>query len=103
MTEDWPTRPDGRLFYAAEKAQLERLLRDEAAKHRSVQPYVLRPPIVVGPHSVGAKAEVPFLPPTAEWVQAFSRPAIMDTGKAKEVLGWRPRYTAAEALRTMLS
>ena len=199
MTEQWPTRPDRHLFYAAEKAELERLLRDEAARRSSPAVYVLRPPIVVGPHTVGGKAvlsslpglsrltrasgrlarmpvrfplltpalplqliheddvgqalllcavaagppgaynvagdgvltltdiarelgflpvslpaavaqaaagaaaRVPFLPPAAEWVEALSHPAIMDTAKAKQMLGWCPRYTALEALRTMLS
>jgi hypothetical protein len=32
---------------------------------------------------------------------AFTHPAIMDTTKAKEMLGWRPRYTALDALRTI--
>src|SRR3954463_4338128 len=31
MTEDWPVRPAARLFYAKEKAELEHLLRAEAA------------------------------------------------------------------------
>ena len=31
MTEEWPTRPDHRFFYAEEKAELERLLHVEAA------------------------------------------------------------------------
>ena len=46
---------------------------------------------------------MPFLPPAAQWVEALSHPAIMDTTKAKEMLGWRPHYPALEALRTMLS
>jgi nucleoside-diphosphate-sugar epimerase len=47
-------------------------------------------------------SRLPFLPPAAEWVEAFSHPAIMDTTKAKEQLGWRPRYTGLEALRATL-
>ena len=31
LTEDWPARPAARLFYAQEKAEVERLLGDEAA------------------------------------------------------------------------
>jgi nucleoside-diphosphate-sugar epimerase len=41
----------------------------------------------------------PFTPPAADWVEAFSHPAIMDISKAKEQLGFRPRYTGLEALR----
>jgi nucleoside-diphosphate-sugar epimerase len=52
-----------------------------------------------------AAAAVPlprFAPPATEWVEAASHPAIMDTTKAKEQLGWRPEYTAIEALRATL-
>ncbi len=198
MTEDWPVRPAARLFYAREKAELERLLQAEAAT-RSAGPvlYLLRPSIVVGPHTVGAKdllpgplaplarrlasragrlplplpvlvpalplqlvheedvgqallrcvvaagpagayniaadgiitaadiarelgmlplplpagpaqfaaltmASIPFLPPMAQWVEAASHPAIMDTTRAKQELGWAPRFTALEALRDTL-
>ncbi len=201
MTEDWPTRPAERLFYAREKAELEHLLADEAQAAAEPALYLLRPPIVLGPHAAGAKGALPeplaragrwmldlvkrvpvpvpmlvadapmqfiheqdvgsalvrcvlargpagayniagdgvltgadvarelglapipiparvvhaaaraaaalprpsFTPPAADWVEAFSHPAIMDTAKAKRELGWRPRYTAIEALRDTLS
>ena len=196
MTEDWPTRPSTRLFYAREKAELERLLDEEAARNPALAVYRLRPPVVVGPHAVGGKsllpripglpaeltrprrspvplpllapafplqlvheddvgqallrcvvgagpagayniaadgvltaadvarefgflpvpvpagvgqalagvaARVPLLPPAAQWVEALSHPAIMDTTKAKKKLGWQPRYTAVEALRSTLA
>ncbi len=59
MTEDWPVRPAARLFYAQEKAEIERLLRDAAAEHPEMGLYVLRPPVVLGPHTVGAKDLLP--------------------------------------------
>jgi nucleoside-diphosphate-sugar epimerase len=196
MSEDWPTRPADRLFYAQEKAELEELLEAEAAQHPEIGLYVVRPPIVVGPHTVGAKglpgpldallrrlattvarlpvpvpalvpdlpvqlvheddvgqallqcvvaagpagayniagdgvlsvldiarelgfvpwpvparpvhaaaravARVPFLPAMAEWVEAFSHPAVMDTSRAKAELGWQPQFTGREALRETL-
>jgi len=200
MKEDWPTRPADRLFYAQEKAELEQLLQGEAELSPEPALYLLRPPIVLGPHAVGAKGGVPaplaragrglldlvkrlpvpvpmltadmpmqfiheedvgrailqcvlgegppgayniagdgvltgadvvrelglspiaiparivqtaaraaasmpkpsFTPPAADWVEALSHPAIMDTTKAKEELGWRPKYTALEALRETL-
>jgi nucleoside-diphosphate-sugar epimerase len=198
MTEEWPVRPASRLFYAQEKAELEHLLQEEAGRHPEVGLYLLRPPVVLGPHTVGAKdllpgplaplgrrlaeqgtrrlpvpvpvavpalplqfvheddvgqallqcvvaagppgayniagdgvltaadvareygaiplplpaapaqlaaravSRLPFLPPVAEWVEAASHPAIMDTTKAREELGWRPRYTGLEALRATL-
>jgi nucleoside-diphosphate-sugar epimerase len=197
MTEDWPVRPADRLFYAQEKAELEHLLQEEAQKHPELELYLLRPPIVLGPHTVGGKdilpgplaplgrklqgrfrklplpvpvvvpdlplqliheddvgdallrcvvaagppgayniaaddvvsavdlarelgflpvrapggpaataarllSRVPFLPSTAEWVEAVSHPVIMDTTRAKAELGWTPRYSAVEALRDTL-
>jgi len=201
IKEDWPTRPADRLFYAREKAELEQLLADEAQAAPGPALYLLRPPIVLGPHAAGAKGALPapvartgrwmlglinrlpvpvpmlvadapmqfiheqdvgqalvncvlaqgppgayniagdgvltgadvarelglapiriparivhtaaraaaalpkppFTPPAADWVEALSHPAIMDTAKAKQELGWRPRYTAIEALRDTLS
>jgi nucleoside-diphosphate-sugar epimerase len=198
MREEWPTRPADRLFYAQEKAELEQLLQAEAAQHPEVALYLLRPPVVLGPHSVGGKqllpgrlaplgqrlqghfrrlpvpvpaavpalslqfvheddvgsallrcvlaegppgayniaaddvvtlvdvarelgflavpvpatpvqvgarvlAKVPLLPPVLEWVEAMSHPAVMDTTRAKQQLGWSPRYGALEALRDTLA
>jgi nucleoside-diphosphate-sugar epimerase len=64
MTEEWPVRPAARLFYAKEKAELEHLLRAEAGRLEaagSAGPalYLLRPPLVLGPHAVGAKDLLP--------------------------------------------
>jgi nucleoside-diphosphate-sugar epimerase len=59
MPEDWPTRPADRLFYAQEKAELDEALRAEADEHRELDLYLLRPPAVVGPHTLGAKDVVP--------------------------------------------
>jgi nucleoside-diphosphate-sugar epimerase len=200
MSEEWPVRPAAHLFYAQEKAELEHLLRAEATRSPRPDLYLLRPSIVVGPHTVGAKARLPaplaplarlvrhlirrasrlplpvplpvvplplqlvheqdvasallqcvvaagppgpyniaadgtitltdiarelgihplplptrpaqtaaraiaalpFLPPVAQWIEAASHPAIMDTTRAKQELGWTPHYTALEALRDTL-
>jgi nucleoside-diphosphate-sugar epimerase len=194
MTEEWPVRPAARLFYAQEKAELERLLLAEAAQCPGLAVYLLRPSIVLGPHTMGGKAllpgplgplgrlvgrvsrlpvpvvvpalplqlvheedvgrallrcvvgggppgayniaadgivtaadvarelgllalpvppgpaqvmaralaAVPFLPPVAGWVEAASHPAIMDTTRAKQELGWAPRFSALETLRDTL-
>ena len=58
ITEEWPTRPADALFYAQEKAELEQLLQDEAARHPEMELYLIRPPIVLGPDAVGAKAQL---------------------------------------------
>jgi nucleoside-diphosphate-sugar epimerase len=193
MDEDWPVRPADRLFYAQEKAELERLLQAEAAEHPELDLYLLRPPIVLGPHAVGAKVELseqvkailrfgwrgvralpmpvpdlplqliheddvgqallqcvvaagppgayniaaddvltlrqvarelgvvafpvpaapvrlgarlvahlPLLPQKAQWVEALSQPAIMDTSRARSELRWTPRFTALESLQASL-
>ena len=61
-------------------------------------------PVPAGPARLAARAisALPFLPPAAQWVEAASHPAIMDTTKAKRDLGWVPRFTALEALRATL-
>src|SRR5579859_6852051 len=61
MTEEWPVRPAARLFYAREKAELEHLLQAEATRLAAAAPalYLLRPPLVLGPHAVGAKDLLP--------------------------------------------
>jgi nucleoside-diphosphate-sugar epimerase len=59
MTEDWPVRPDARLFYAREKAEIEALLQAEATRSAGLALYRLRPPVVLGPHAVGAKDLLP--------------------------------------------
>lgn len=61
MDEDWPARPARRLFYAREKAELELLLADEAERHPGLGLYLLRPPIVLGPHAMGSKDLLPKL------------------------------------------
>jgi nucleoside-diphosphate-sugar epimerase len=197
MDEDWPTRPAAHLFYAQEKAEIEEALRNADTEHPELNLYLLRPPIVLGPHAMGAKdimpapvaavgkrllsivrripvpvpaptpevpvqfiheedvgqalqlcivgegppgayniaaegvmtggdiarelgltplpvpgkvvhaaagaaAKVPKLPPAAGWVEAASHPAIMDTTRARDTLGWKPKYSAVEALRDTL-
>ena len=58
IAEDWPTRPAAHLFYAQEKAELEQLLAEEAAGQPGPDCYLLRPPIVLGPHAVGGKGDL---------------------------------------------
>jgi len=59
MDEEWPVRPADRLYYARQKAELEELLALERAEYPEVGLYVLRPSVVVGPHTVGAKGVLP--------------------------------------------
>ncbi|MGZ5403692.1 MAG: NAD-dependent epimerase/dehydratase family protein [Nocardioides sp.] len=61
-------------------------------------------PVSGGPVAAVARAvaKLPYLPSAAQWVEAMSHPAIMDTTKAKTHLGWTPRHTAIESLRSTL-
>ena len=61
----------------------------------------LRPvPVPGAPVAAAARAASKLpLPPTAQWVEALSHPAIMDTTKARIDLGWTPQYSAMDALR----
>ncbi len=43
------------------------------------------------------------LPSAAQWVEALSHPAVMDTTKAKTELRWTPRHSALDALRETIS
>lgn len=47
-------------------------------------------------------AALPFLPQAAGWAEVLSRPAVMDTTRARRELGWQPRYSGREALRLTL-
>lgn len=59
MSEEWPVRPAAHLFYAREKAELEQRLADRSTAHPDLDVFVVRPSIVVGAHTVGAKAAMP--------------------------------------------
>ncbi len=58
MTEEWPIRPAEHLAYAQEKAELEERLAALAGQHPELDLYVLRPPVVVGPHVIGGKSDL---------------------------------------------
>jgi len=198
MTEEWPARPAKRLFYAQEKAEIERLLNREHEIFSDIDLYLLRPPILLGPPTIGGK-DVPFasagrvfdtllqklpfglpapvpdmplqfiheddvgsaflqcvvaagppgvynitapdvlstadvarelgvtplpipgtvvrpvaralsslptppgVPPSVEWLESASHPAIMDATKAREELGWEPQYSSLAALRDTIT
>lgn len=49
----------------------------------------------------GVVARLPWVPTMAEWIHVARTPVLMDTTKAKTVLGWTPRHTAPETLEEM--
>jgi nucleoside-diphosphate-sugar epimerase len=59
MTEEWPVRPASLLFYGQQKAEIEHLLQAEAGRAAGPGLYLLRPSIVVGSHTIGAKNLLP--------------------------------------------
>jgi UDP-glucose 4-epimerase len=42
---------------------------------------------------------LPAMPSQAAWIQTARIPVVMDTSRARAVLGWEPRYDASETLR----
>jgi nucleoside-diphosphate-sugar epimerase len=56
--------------------------------------------VLLAPAAVGAS--LPLVPTLAQWVNAGRTPVIMDTTKARDQLGWRPRYDTPETLRALV-
>ena len=52
--------------------------------------------------AAGLVARLPFVPAEAQWIEAFREPALMDAGKARSKLRWRPRHTGRETLQAMV-
>jgi nucleoside-diphosphate-sugar epimerase len=48
-----------------------------------------------------ALARLPMVPAAAEWLHLGRTSVVMDTSRAHEVLGWRPKHSAAETLAAM--
>jgi nucleoside-diphosphate-sugar epimerase len=46
-------------------------------------------------------ARLPFVPSALEWLHAGRASVVMDTAKARNVLGWQPEHTAADTLSAM--
>ncbi len=46
-------------------------------------------------------ARLPWVPTMAEWIHVARTPVLMDTTRAKALLGWAPRHTSAETLAEM--
>jgi UDP-glucose 4-epimerase len=46
-------------------------------------------------------SRLPFLPSALEWLHAGRTSVVMDIGKAKNQLGWKPRYSAAATVSAL--
>ena len=51
----------------------------------------------------GVVARLPWVPAIAEWLHVARTPVIMDTTRAKDLLGWRPVHTSSGTLEEMAS
>ncbi len=62
-------------------------------------------PVRVPQHTAAAASAVisrlPFVPSAAEWLHVTRTSVVMETSKAKSVLGWTPKHTAAETLKAL--
>ena len=50
-----------------------------------------------------ALARLPMVPAAAEWIHVGRTSMVMDTSRAKTVLGWHPKYTASETLADLVA
>jgi UDP-glucose 4-epimerase len=48
--------------------------------------------------AVAETTRLPLVPAKLQWLNAVRVPVVMDTGAARERLGWNPRHAAAEVL-----
>jgi UDP-glucose 4-epimerase len=48
-------------------------------------------------------ARLPFVPDEAQWIESARRAVIMDTTRARTLLGWKPRHDARATLREMVA
>jgi UDP-glucose 4-epimerase len=57
--------------------------------------------------AVDATAEVvsrlPMVPDEVTWIEAVRRPTLMDTGRARRLLRWRPKWDAPATLRATVA
>jgi UDP-glucose 4-epimerase len=61
----------------------------------------VRVPQVLAVAASEVVARLPILPSVAEWVHVGRGSVVMDTSRAKDVLGWRPQYTSSETLAAL--
>lgn len=61
----------------------------------------VRVPAVSATAALTVIAHMPFVPSALEWLHVARASVVMDTSKAKSQLGWKPKYTSAETLRTL--
>lgn len=63
--------------------------------------HAVRVPHVVASAASEVLTHLPFVPAMAEWLQTMRAPVVMDTTRARILLGWTPRFTSAETLSAL--
>ena len=58
----------------------------------------VRVPPSVATAASAVLARLPMIPAAAEWVHVARTSVVMDTTRAKSLLGWRPAYTSSQTL-----
>jgi UDP-glucose 4-epimerase len=60
--------------------------------------HAIRVPHATATAASAVLARLPAVPAIAEWVHAARTSVVMDTSRAKTVLGWHPKYTSRQTL-----
>jgi nucleoside-diphosphate-sugar epimerase len=68
---------------------------------RALGAYAVPVPHAAVVAAVRALNALPLLPAQAEWLNAVRTPMVMDTGRARDELGFAPRFTSRETLEQM--
>ena len=61
----------------------------------------VRVPAAAAAVASAAISRLPFLPPAVEWLHTARASVVMDTTKAKTLLGWHPTHSSAETLAAL--
>lgn len=61
----------------------------------------VRVPAPAASAASAAISKLPVVPSMAEWLHAARTSVVMDTGKARRQLGWRPMHSSAETLAAL--
>ena len=60
--------------------------------------HAVRVPHVAAVAASAVLANLPFVPALAEWVHTMRAPTVMDTTRARTLLGWTPAFTTSKTL-----
>lgn len=63
--------------------------------------HAVRVPHAAATAASAVLARLPYVPAPVEWMHSVRAPVVMDTGKARKLLGWTPQYTSAETLEAL--